>query len=94
MFNINNYFNGKVTSISGFKALGMDATIGIMQQNEYKFSTNATEYMTVVSGSLTVQLPGSEEWITYVAGETFEITNNSSFQVKADVDSTYLCRYA
>lgn len=94
MFNVNEYFDGKVKSIGGFQADDLEATVGVMQQGEYEFGTGAKEYMTVVSGSLTVKLPGSEEWLTYPAGETFEVAGDSKFQVKVDVDSAYLCRYA
>ena len=97
MFDVNEYFDGKVKSIGGFQAgepgSELAATVGVMQQGEYEFGTGAKEYMTVVSGSLTAKLPGSEEWVTYPAGETFEVAGDSKFQVKADVDSAYLCRY-
>ena len=98
MFDVNEYFDGKVKSIGGFKAgeagSELPATVGVMKQGDYEFGTGAKEFMTVVSGSLTVKLPGSEEWITYAAGETFEVPGDSKFQVKADVDSAYLCKYA
>ncbi len=98
MFDVNEYFDGKVKSIGGFKAdqagSELPATIGVMKQGDYEFGTAAKEYMTVVSGSLTAKLPGSSEWVTYATGETFEVPGDSKFQVKADVDSAYLCRYA
>jgi len=94
MFDVNEYFDGKVKSIGGFKAGELPATVGVMQQGDYEFGTGSKEFMTVVSGSLTAKLPGSEEWITYAAGETFEVPSDSKFQVKADVDSAYLCKYA
>ncbi len=94
MFDVNEYFDGQVKSIGGFQAGELAATVGVMRQGEYEFGTAAKEFMTVVSGSLTVKLPGEDEWTVYPAGETFEVPGDSRFQVKADVDTAYLCRYA
>ena len=92
MFKTNDYFGGKVKSIA-FRTDTLPATIGVMAQGEYAFGTNQKEYMTVTSGSLTVKLPGSEEWVTFPAGETFVVGAKQEFHVKADVESSYLCRY-
>ena len=94
MFDVNEYFDGKVKSIGGFQADELAATVGVMKQGDYEFGTGAKEFMSVISGSLTAKLPGSEDWVTYAPGETFEVPGNSKFQVKADVDSAYLCKYA
>jgi uncharacterized protein YaiE (UPF0345 family) len=50
--------------------------------------------MTVVSGILTVQLPDSEQWVDYKAGESFEVPAGVVFSVKTDTDTAYLCTYA
>ncbi len=92
MFNTNEYFDGKVKSIA-FQTEKLPATIGVMAQGEYEFGTSQREYMTVTSGSLTVLLPGSEDWQTFKQGETFIIEANLSFKVKADVETSYLCCY-
>ncbi len=46
--------------------------------------------MTVVSGALTVKLPGSGEFVTYEAGQSFTIEANQKFQVKVAVETAYL----
>lgn len=92
MFDVNEYFDGKVKSIA-FKGQDLPATVGVMAAGEYTFSTAAKEYMTVVSGSLTIKLAGASEWQTYTDGQTFEVEANSSFDVKVDVDTAYLCKY-
>ncbi len=92
MFKTNSYFDGKVTSIA-FQTETLPATIGVMAQGEYEFGTSQKETMTVTSGSLTVKLPGSDEWATYTQGQSFVVEANQSFQVKADVESAYLCLY-
>lgn len=92
MFKTNEYFDGKVKSIA-FQTETLPATIGVMAQGEYEFGTSQKEYMTVTSGSLTVKLPGSDDWATYKQGETFTVEANQSFEVKADVETSYLCLY-
>lgn len=92
MFKTNEYFEGKVMSIA-FKSEKGPATIGVMAVGEYEFGTSTKEYMSVTSGKLTVKLPGSEEWVDYTAGETFEVEANEKFQVKVAVETAYLCIY-
>lgn len=92
MFKTNHYFDGKVTSIA-FQTETLPATVGVMAQGDYEFGTSQKEYMTVTSGSLTVKLPGADNWVTFKQGETFIVEANQTFQVKADVESAYLCLY-
>tara|TARA_R110001583_G_scaffold143357_2_gene295503 strand:+ start:8425 stop:8712 length:288 start_codon:yes stop_codon:yes gene_type:complete len=91
-FESNEYFEGNVKSIA-FQSETLPATVGVMEIGEYTFGTSAYEYMTVVSGSLTVRLVNTTEWKTYKAGETFEVEANSSFDVKVVVQTAYLCLY-
>lgn len=92
MFKTNQYFDGKVASIA-FQTETLPATVGVMAQGEYEFGTNQKEYMTVITGSLTVKLPGSDSWETFTKGQTFVVEANQKFGVKADVESSYLCMY-
>ena len=92
MFKTNEYFDGKVKSIA-FNDKGGDATIGVMAAGEYEFGTSTKEVMTVVSGKLTVKLPGCEDWCEFGSFESFTVEANNKFQVKVEVDSTYICRY-
>ncbi len=92
MFNVNEYFDGKVKSI-GFQTETLPATIGVMAPGEYEFGTTQKEVMTVVSGALIVKLPGSESWETFNAGEAFTVDANQKFQLQVKVDTAYLCTY-
>ena len=92
MLNTNKYFNGNVVSIA-FQTETLPATVGVMAPGEYEFGTNKNETMSVVSGALTVQLPGQDDWNTYKEGESFYIEANNSFNLKVDVDTAYLCTY-
>lgn len=92
MFQINQYFEGKVASIAFEQPQGA-ATVGVMAPGEYEFGTSQLEIMHVISGQLTVRLPGSEEWKDYPAGSRFEVPGNARFNLKVVQDTAYLCEY-
>ncbi|MFT5923590.1 MAG: hypothetical protein ACI9LE_000575 [Paraglaciecola sp.] len=92
MFEVSEYFDGKVKSI-GFKTATLPATVGVMSAGDYKFDTSQFETMSVVSGALTVQLPGSDEWQTFGANEQFTVKANQSFNVQVTSDTVYMCTY-
>ena len=64
-----------------------------MAVGEYEFGTEQKETMTVVSGALTVKLPGSDDWQSYQQGESFIVEAKQSFQLKVAVETAYLCSY-
>ena len=92
MFDVNEYFDGKVKSIA-FAGEELPATVGVMAPGEYEFSTSKKEVMTVVSGALTVKLPGAADWQTFASGASFEVDANESFQLQVAQDTAYLCTY-
>lgn len=92
MFKSNEYFDGKVKSIA-FTAGGSPATVGVMAPGDYEFGTAKKEIMTVVSGKLTVKLPGEAGWMDFPKGGTFTVAPNSKFQLKVAEDTAYLCLY-
>ncbi len=92
MFKINQYFEGQVASIA-FQTATLPATVGVMAPGEYEFGTSQLETMTVVSGALTVKLPGVDDWQTFNAGDVFKVQADSKFQLKVAVDTAYLCTY-
>lgn len=92
MFKVNEYFGGDVASIAFATAEG-PATVGVMAVGEFEFGTSQLEIMSVVSGALSVQLPGQQEWETYAAGTQFTVAADSKFKVRAEVETAYLCEY-
>ncbi|MBF0622660.1 MAG: pyrimidine/purine nucleoside phosphorylase [Magnetococcales bacterium] len=92
MFKVNEYFNGSVKSI-GFQTKLLPATVGVMAPGEYEFGTSQKETMTVVSGALTVKLPGQEAWQTFSQNDSFKVDANQKFQLKVEIDTAYLCTY-
>jgi len=92
MLKVNEYFDGKVKSI-GFEDGEGPITSGVMEAGSYAFSTSAHERMTVITGALSIRRPGDAEWATFVAGESFEVAADLSFDVRVDEPSAYICRY-
>ncbi|PKM04805.1 MAG: hypothetical protein CVV16_03710 [Gammaproteobacteria bacterium HGW-Gammaproteobacteria-6] len=92
MFQVNQYFDGKVASI-GFQQPEGSATVGVMAPGEYEFGTSQLEVMHVISGLLTVKLPGSDSWQDFANGSQFTVPANSKFQLKVAQDTAYLCEY-
>lgn len=92
MFKVNEYFDGTVKSIAFDMAEG-PATIGVMAAGDYEFGTAKLEVMHVVSGALTVKLPGTDNWETFEAGSQFTVPANSKFQLKVATATAYLCEY-
>jgi purine/pyrimidine-nucleoside phosphorylase len=89
---VNEYFDGNVKSIA-FQTKTLPATVGVMVPGEYTFDTSKKEVVTVISGCLTVQLPGSEEWKDYPPQSSFEVAANQIFHLKVTEDTAYLCTY-
>ncbi|MGL9720523.1 pyrimidine/purine nucleoside phosphorylase [Symbiopectobacterium sp.] len=93
MLNVNEYFSGKVKSI-GFDSDSIGrASVGVMEAGEYTFGTGQPEEMTVVSGALTVKLPGSDEWQVFGTGAVFSVPGNSEFYLQVAEPTSYLCKY-
>jgi len=92
MFKVNEYFGGQVKSIA-FQTAEGPATIGVMSAGEFEFGTSTVEIMTVITGKLTIKLPGSEDWKDYGPGASFTVGANEKFQLKVAGDSSYLCLY-
>jgi uncharacterized protein YaiE (UPF0345 family) len=92
MFKVNEYFDGRVKSLA-FTAADGPATIGVMAPGDYEFGTSTVEIMTVVSGTLTVRLPGSDAWTDFPAGRSFTVEAGRKFQLKVAADAAYLCLY-
>jgi hypothetical protein len=92
MFKVNEYYDGKVKSLA-FENTEGTVTAGVMAPGEYEFGTSTVEYMTVVSGKLTVQLPGEEEWQSYGPYETFIVEKDVTFRVKVEEETAYKCIY-
>jgi uncharacterized protein YaiE (UPF0345 family) len=92
MIKVNEYFDGKVKSLA-FASPEGPATIGVMAAGEYEFGTSTKEIMKVISGKLTVRLPGVDSWQDFREGAVFVVEANKKFQLKVATDTAYLCLY-
>ena len=93
MLKVNDYFAGQVKSIA-FQTETLSATVGVMVPGEYEFATSQQETMTVVSGAMTVKLPGQDDWQIFMPYESFIVNANCRFNLKITVATAYLCTYA
>ena len=93
MLTVNQYFEGAVAS-SGFQSDTLPATVGVMKIGEYEFGTSQFETMSIISGALTVKLPGEAAWQTFAAGESFTVAAHQEFHLQVAVDTAYFCTYA
>jgi purine/pyrimidine-nucleoside phosphorylase len=92
MINVNEYFDGNVKSL-GYTSAEGKSTIGVIEAGEYEFGTSQHETMVIIEGSLTALLPEATDWAVYTNGQSFEVPANTSFKVKADGQTSYLCKY-
>jgi len=58
-----------------------------------EFGTSTIEYMTVISGNMTVLLPGEQDWRIYKPFDTFIVQKDARFKLRIDADAAYLCLY-
>jgi len=92
MFNVNEYFDGKVKSI-GLNSIQGKTTIGVMAAGEYEFGTSCVEVMTVLAGSMEILMPGETQWREFRKFESFVVPANVKFGVKVNAETPYLCLY-
>ena len=89
----NIYFEGKVTSRTVIFADGSRKTLGIMLPGQYEFGTAAAEIMEILAGEMIVLLPGETSWVTYKAGDSFQVPANSQFKLEVPTVADYCCSY-
>ncbi|HOD36517.1 MAG TPA: pyrimidine/purine nucleoside phosphorylase [Syntrophales bacterium] len=92
MFKVNEYFGGKVKSIS-FSTGDGPATAGVMAKGRYEFGTSQKEIMIVTTGLMKVKLPGSKEWKTFKPYDRFEVEAHQKFELEIGEDASYICLY-
>jgi uncharacterized protein YaiE (UPF0345 family) len=89
----NIYFEGKVTSRSFSLPDGETKTLGVMLPGTYNFGTGKAELMEIQSGSCEVRHQGSDAWIRYQGGSSFNVPANSSFDIKVLEVTDYICSF-
>ncbi|OOM77583.1 hypothetical protein CLPUN_22570 [Clostridium puniceum] len=64
-----------------------------MLPGDYEFGTGDKEVMEILGGSMDVKLSGSDEFVTYKEGESFEVPANSKFNLEVKEVADYCCSY-
>ena len=90
----NVYFDGKCVSHTVILADGTKKTVGVILPSSLTFNTGAPEIMEGVGGSCRVRLKGESDWVTYGAGQSFNVPGNSSFAIACDEPYHYVCHFA
>lgn len=89
----NIYFDGKVSSRTLTFSDGSTKTLGFMLPGEYHFNTQKPEIMEIQAGRCAVKLNGSETWNEFSAGTSFEIPGDSSFDIRVEEATDYICSF-
>lgn len=90
----NVYFDGRVSSRNYTNGDGVIKSLGLMLPGEYNFATKAAENMEIISGKVEVLFAGLDSnWETFVGGQSFDVPENSSFEIKVDEITDYCCTY-
>ena len=90
----NVYFDGKCVSHTVILADGTKKTVGVILPSTLTFNTGAPEIMEGVGGSCRVRLKGESEWVTYGAGQSFNVPGISSFDIACDAPYHDVCHFA
>jgi hypothetical protein len=89
MIKVNEYLEGKVKSL-GFELDGNQYTIGVMLPGEYSFNTDKEEHITVTVGGFGIRRKG-EDWKEAKTGDTIVVPAKSSFDLKINKPTSYVC---
>jgi purine/pyrimidine-nucleoside phosphorylase len=89
----NVYFDGKCVSHTVLFPDGSKKTLGVILPATLNFGTDAPELMEVQAGRCRIRLAGSDEWVTYQAGDSFSVPGNSRFDIDVTETLDYVCSY-
>ena len=89
----NVYFDGKCISYSMEMADGSKKSVGVIFPSSLTFGTAAPETMQINAGSCRIRKTGEDNWVTYSAGESFEVPGDSSFDIETLEMVDYICHY-
>lgn len=90
----NVYFDGRVVSHTIRTAVGETKTLGLIYPGEYHFGTDAAERIDVTAGACRVRLDGTEQWVAYEGGSSFDVPAKSGFDIQVkDGIAEYVCSY-
>ena len=86
----NIYFDGRVVSHGIVFPDGSKKTLGLIFPGKYHFGTQQAERMQIVAGECAVKLDGESFNKTYGAGNEFEVSAKSGFDIEV---TSGICEY-
>jgi uncharacterized protein YaiE (UPF0345 family) len=86
----NIYFDGRVVSHGIVFPDGSKKTLGLIFPGKYHFGTQQAERMQIVAGECAVKLDGESFNKTYGAGNAFEVSAKSGFDIEV---TSGICEY-
>lgn len=89
----NVYFDGKCVSHTVLLPDGTRKSVGVILPSTLTFGTAAPETMEVVAGSCRIRHAGTEDWLSYAAGSSFDVPGDSSFDIEVTEQFDYICHY-
>ncbi len=89
----NVYFDGKCVSHTVVFPDGTRKSVGVILPSHLLFTTGAPEIMEINGGRCKVRLAGSDEWVEYAAGESFDVPGDSSFDIETLETLDYVCHF-
>jgi uncharacterized protein YaiE (UPF0345 family) len=89
----NVYFDGKCVSHTIQLVDGTKKSVGVILPATLTFNTGAPEIMETVAGGCRYRIKGAD-WISVVAGESFNVPGNSSFDIEVSGEPYhYVCHF-
>ncbi len=89
----NIYFDGRCISHTVILNDGSRKSLGVLLPSTLTFKTGSPEVMELLSGHCRVRLAGSEAWIDYRGGQSFEVPGQSSFDIEILEITDYVCHF-
>jgi uncharacterized protein YaiE (UPF0345 family) len=89
----NVYHDGRVSSRTVILPSGEMKTLGVMMPGTYRFNTQAPEVMDLTQGACRVKIGDDPNWVTYQAGESFNVPANSHFEIEVTSLLDYVCHF-
>ena len=90
----NVYFDGKCVSHTVQSAEGKKITLGVILPSTLLFNTDAPERIEGVAGKCRVRLKGETEWRAQGAGDSFNVPENSCFDIEVSGEPYhYICHF-
>lgn len=89
----NIYFDGKCISHTVLLPDGGKKTLGVILPSCLEFRTGAPETMEIVAGRCRVIIDDQNNWVSYCAGQSFEVPASTRFTIETTEMLDYVCHF-